>query len=126
MIRTIILTALVVAGLAAATADPSEPPALTDRYTVVDALFSSQVAKDGSRTETVRRYVLKGATVIKLGDRWFLSGRTPVEDKVLVEGSNWNSIVIPVDLIRAMSGLGAPAALVEHDPKHALLGVEVD
>jgi hypothetical protein len=103
----ILLPLLALAGAAPAA---DTPPAL-DAYVVVEAVIATHVADKGAG-EVLMRYVLKDPSIEQLGNRMFVVGKTPAADHVLVPGSNWHLLMIPLDSVRVMGGATSPADFV--------------
>ena len=97
------LTTLLACTCACAAALPAADPSIFDNYTVVESAVATHLTDKGSG-EIILRYVLKSATVQEIGGRWFIVGKTPTSDHVIVPGSNWRTLMIPMDTVRAMAG----------------------
>lgn len=75
-------------------------------YVFIDALYATErIEQNGTfvEQEIIKRYILKDANVITLGETAFLSGLTLKDDRIKVEGAHWDSITIPLANVRAMA-----------------------
>lgn len=105
---------------------PCAEQASFDAFTIVEAIHRSDVSAEGATRNVIHRYVLKDATVVALGERLFLYGKTPSERNIAVAGSKWASLYIPIDSIVAMAGVASHHPLVAREGViNADLGVPV-
>jgi hypothetical protein len=95
------------------------------KYSVVDAIYKSELTKEGEK-QVIKRYVVKDMTIVEIGKRSFLSGKTPAESNVVVDGSNYSKLFIPVDLVVAIGGLeNLPELVQKGGILNTALGAEV-
>jgi hypothetical protein len=106
------LPALLACACACLAALPAADPSIFDTYTVVESAVATRLTDKGTG-EIILRYVLKSATVQEIGGRWFIVGKTPTSDHVIVPGSNWRTLMIPMDTVRAMAGATEVADFVQ-------------
>ena len=93
-------------GLIAAAENNQPAPSPLAPYVFIDALYATErIEQNGTfiEQEIIKRYILKNATVINLGETAFISGLTLKDDRINVEGAHWDSITIPLANVRAMA-----------------------
>lgn len=119
----ILILALLITSISAAEPDPSFP----DRYYVIEAVHTYATSANGAAVqgEVIKRYVLKGLRRERIGEIDYLTGRTPSDDNVLIDGSNWSSILIPAHHVRVLAGVNDVKALLQRNAPNAALGVIV-
>lgn len=117
----ILILAILITAASAAEPDPSFP----DRYYVVEAVHTYATNGTSVQGEVVKRYVLKGLRRERIGEIDYLIGRTPSDDNVLIDGSNWSSILIPAHHVRVLAGVNDVKALLQRNAPNAGLGVVV-
>ena len=85
------------------------------KFVVVDAIFKNEVDVGGKPSQVIKRYVVKSPVVVNIGNKLFLTGKTPIENNIRVPGSNFDTLYIPIDNIVAIGGFDDPKALVAND-----------
>lgn len=86
-----------------------------DKFTIIDAVYKVETIANGTEHKIIKRYVLKDVVVFSIGARTFVGGKTPSENNILIAGSNWGTICIPVDQIVVMAGTNNPQFLVQKE-----------
>jgi hypothetical protein len=82
------------------------------KFTVVDMRYSTEMKTGDVVKENIRRFVIKEAKVVNMGEKSFITGTTPVDNKIDIQGSNWAMIMIPIDRVIALVGVDAPPDLI--------------
>jgi len=98
-----ILLSLVLATAVLAEEAPLAP------YAEVEVTQTDGLTPAGAPIITVKRVWVKAPTVVMLGGRAFVRGEGI--DRVTIEGSDWQVLLLPLDQVRAIAGVDSVQAV---------------